>query len=105
MSGKISAALVTTKANVAAIKSVGILRLELVALLLGVRFAETVSEKLEIPLNEHTQWTDSMDVICWVQGYSRRPKSFVANRVREEPVLQNGGTYLVRDMSAESRWF
>ena len=78
-SGRISAALVTAKARVAPIKAVSIPRLELIAAVLGVRLAETVSEKLEILLSQHTVWTDSMDVIYWIRGHSRRLKSFVAN--------------------------
>ena len=53
------------------------------AAVLGVRLAETVSEKLEILLSQHTLWSDSMDVIYWIQGHSRRLKPFVANRVAE----------------------
>ena len=54
------------------------------AAVLGVRLAETVSEKLEIPkAQQHTLWTDSMDVIYWIQGHSRRLKSFVASLVEE----------------------
>ena len=57
---------------------------ELMAAVLGVRLAETVSEKLEIPkAQQHTLWTDSMDVIYWIQGHSRRLKSFVASLVEE----------------------
>ena len=122
VSGKISVALVTAKARVAPIKSVSIPRLELMAAVLGVRLAETVSEKLEIPLSEHTLWTDSMDVIYWVQGHSRRLKSFVANRVAEiqrktspaqwrhvpgekNPADDATRGLDLRDMSTESRWF
>jgi len=84
VSGKISAVLVTAKARVAPIKSASILHLELMAAVLGVRLAEIVSEKLKIPLNEHTLWMDSMDVlIYWVQCHSRRLKSFLANPVAE----------------------
>ena len=79
----ISVALVTAKARVTPIKSVSIPRLELMAAVLGVRLAETVSEKLEIPLSQHTLWTDSMDVIYWIQGHSRRLKPFFSNRVAE----------------------
>ena len=122
VSGTISVALVTAKARVAPIKSVSIPRLELMAAVLGVRLAETVSEKLEIPLSEYTLWTDSMDVIYWVQGHSRRLKSFVANRVaeiqrktspaqwRHVPGEKNPADDATRgldlkDMSTESRWF
>ena len=83
MNGQISVALVTAKARVTRIKSVSILRLELMAAVLGVQLAETVSEKLEILLSQHTLWSDSMDVIYWIQGHSRRLKPFVANRVAE----------------------
>ena len=63
VSGQISVALVSAKARVTPIKSVSIPRLELMAAVLGLRLAETVSEKLEIPQSQHTLWTDSMDVI------------------------------------------
>ncbi|PFX14816.1 hypothetical protein AWC38_SpisGene20999 [Stylophora pistillata] len=83
VNGQISVALVTAKARVTPIKLVSVPRLELIAAVLGVRLAETVSEKLEIPIIQHTLWTDSMDVIYWIQGNSRLLKSFVANRVAE----------------------
>ena len=79
VSGKIFVALTTAKARVAPIKSVSIPRLELMAAVLGVWLVETISEKLKIPLSERALWTDSMDVIDWVQGHSRRLKSFFTN--------------------------
>ena len=104
------------------IKSVSIPRLELMAAVLGVRLAETVSEKLEIPLSQHTLWSDSMDVIYWIQGHSRRLKPFVANRVaeirrksdpaqrRHVPGEQNPADDATRGLDlkslpAKSRWF
>ena len=104
------------------IKAVSIPRLELMAAVLGVRLAETVSEKLEIPLSQHTVWTDSMKVIYWIQGHSRRLKSFVANQVaeiqrksrptqwrhvasEENPADDATRGLDLRDLSAESRWF
>ena len=121
-SGQISVALVTAKARVTPIKSVSIPRLELMAAVLGLRLAETVSEKLEIPLSQRTLWTDSMDVIYWIQGHSRRLKPFVFNRVaeiqrksdpaqwRHVPGEQNPADDATRgldlkNLSAESRWF
>ena len=57
VSGRISVALVTAKARVSPIKSVSIPRLELMATVLGLRLAETVSEKLGIPPCGQTVWT------------------------------------------------
>jgi len=81
-----------------------------------------VSWKLEIPLGQHTLWMDSMDLIYWIQGHSRRLKLFVANRVgeiqrksdlahwRHVPGEQNPANDATRgldlkNVSAESRWF
>ena len=78
--------------------------------------------KVEIPLSQHTLWTDSVDVIYWIQGQSRRLKSFVANRVariqrktnpsqwRHVPGEQSPNDDAtrgldLRNLSAESRWF
>ena len=92
------------------------------AAVLRVRLAETVSEKLEILPSQHTLWTDSMDVIYWIQGHSRRLKPFVSNRVaeiqrksdpaqwRHVPGEQNPADHATRgldlkSLSAESRLF
>ena len=83
VNGQISVALLKAKARVTPIKSVSILRFELPATVLGVRLAETVSEKLEILQSQHTPWSDSIHVIYWIQGHSRRLKPFVVNRVAE----------------------
>ena len=71
VSGQILVALVTAKVRATPIKTVSIPSLALMATVLRVRLAETVSEKLEILLSQHTLWTDSMDVIYWIQGHSR----------------------------------
>ena len=92
------------------------------AAVLGVRLAETVSEKLKIPLSQYILWSDSMGVIYWIQGHSRRLKPFVANRVakiqrksdpaqwRHVPGEQNPADDATRGpdlkgLSAKSRWF
>ena len=122
VNGQLSVALVTAKARVTPIKSVSIPRLELMAAVLGVRLAETVPEKLEIPLSQHTLWSDRMDVIYWIQGHPRRLKPFVANRVaeiqrksdpaqwRHVPGEQNPADDTTRgldlkSLSTKSRWF
>ena len=53
------------------------------AAVLGLRLTRKVSELLEIPFANCTLWTDSKDVLIWIQGQSRRYKTFVANRVSE----------------------
>ena len=53
------------------------------AAVLGLRLSRKVSELLRIPLENCTWWTDSEDVVCWIQGQSRRYKTFVANRISE----------------------
>lgn len=78
--GQISVALVTAKARVTPIKSISIPHLELMASVLGVWLAEMVSKELEIPLGQHTLWTDSMDVIYWIQGHLGQLKSFAPNQ-------------------------
>ena len=83
VSGQISVALVTAIGRVSPIKSVSIRRHELMAAVLRLRLAVTISEKLEIPLSQYTLWTDSMGTIYWIQGHSRRLKPFLANRVAE----------------------
>ena len=79
-SGQISVTLVTAKARVTLIKSISIPHLELMASVLGVWLAEMVSKELEIPLGQHTLWTDSMDVIYWIQGHLGQLKSFAPNQ-------------------------
>ncbi|KAK2571516.1 hypothetical protein P5673_004122 [Acropora cervicornis] len=53
------------------------------AAVLGLRLARKMSELLQTPFSNCTLWTDSKDVIFWIQGQSRRYKTFVANRVSE----------------------
>ena len=53
------------------------------AAVLGLRLARKVSKLLQIPFENCILWTDSKDVIFWIQGQSRRYKTFVANRISE----------------------
>ena len=102
--------------------SVSIPSLELMAAVLEVKLGETVSEKLEIPLSQHTLWTDSVAEIYWIQGDSRWLKPLDSNRITEiqgkldpaqsqhVPEEQNPAGDATRgldlkNLSAESRWF
>ena len=81
--GEVTVQFAVAKAKVAPTKAETVPRLELMAAVLGLRLTRKVSELLDIPFENCTLWTDSKDVICWIQGQSRRYKTFVANRVSE----------------------
>jgi len=81
--GEMTVRFVAAKAKVAPTKATTIPRLEFMAAVLGLRLSRKVAELLQIPFENCTLWTDCKDVICWIQGQSRRYKTFVANRVSE----------------------
>jgi len=81
--GTMSCRLVTSKSRVSPLHSVSIPRLELMSAVVGLRITEKVAKTLAIPKEHWTFWSDSMDVLYWVRGYSRKFKPFVANRLGE----------------------
>jgi hypothetical protein len=56
-------------------------QLELCGAILGPKLAQTVAGVLELPPSDITYWTDSMNVLYWINGASRKYKPFVASRV------------------------
>ena len=74
--------LLFSKARVAPIKKLGIPRLELLAVLIGVRKLKFLQEQLQLPVEKKILWTDNQCVLHWIM--SKRPlTTFVQNRVKE----------------------
>ena len=74
--------LLFSKARVGPIKKLGTPRLELLAVLIGVRMPNFVQEQLRLPLEKKFLWTDNQCVLYWIM--SKKPlTTFVQNRVKE----------------------
>ena len=82
-SGAVSIGFVAAKSRVAPLAATSIPRLELMAAVLGLRMARSISRVLNASLDQATFWSDSMNVLWWIRGRSRSFKPFVANRVGE----------------------
>ena len=82
-SGAVSIRFVAAKSRVAPLAATSIPRLELMAAVLGLRMAGSISRVLNASLDQATFWSDSMNVLWWIRGRSRSFKPFVANRVGE----------------------
>lgn len=80
-SGETVSRLVAAKSKVAPLSATSIPRLELMSAVLGLRLAKSVCEALELDLKRAVFWSDSMNVLWWVRGRSRKFKPFVAHRV------------------------
>ncbi|GBM49848.1 hypothetical protein AVEN_191249-1 [Araneus ventricosus] len=80
--GEIILRFVGSKSRVSPLKRLPIPRLELLACLLGARFAKYIVEPLDIPLKALTFWSDSTTVISWIQRNDKW-RTFVGNRVKE----------------------
>ena len=74
--------LVFSKSRLAPVKGLTIPRLELMAVLIGVRCLQFVNEQLELEINKKLLWTDSQCVIGWLNSV-KKLDAFVQNRVNE----------------------
>ncbi|XP_062714222.1 uncharacterized protein LOC134290992 [Aedes albopictus] len=119
---EVECTLITAKTRVAPLKYLSIPRLELQAAVLGARLAQTISESLSIRATQRYFWTDSRDVLCWINSDHRRFSQFVAHRVSElldtteasewrwiptkENVADDATKWQGRpDLTVNSRWF
>ncbi|VDN54258.1 unnamed protein product [Dracunculus medinensis] len=75
--------LIFAKSRVAPIKTMTIPKLELLAILIGVRAAQFVIKQLEFENAQVILWSDSRCALHWTQNHSRLLPRFIQNRVEE----------------------
>ena len=91
--GSVKVTLAFAKARTAPIKKVTIPKLELRGAALGVKVSTVVGDALNIPVKQHTFWTDSQNVLYWVRSHSRDFKIDVANKISEIQAATDGGQW------------
>ena len=113
-SGTVTTRLVMSKPKVTPLKAISVPRIELMAAIVGLQIADTASQNLGIPKEKRVFWSDSLDVLYWVRGRSRRFKLFASNRVGEVqtktdpaqwvniPIKANPADKLTRGTTADS---
>ena len=74
--------LVFSKARVAPTKQLSIPRLELLAVVIGTRCLNYVTEQLQLTVTDRVLWTDSQCVLHWMTSHKPLPV-FVQNRLKE----------------------
>ncbi|VDM93728.1 unnamed protein product, partial [Onchocerca ochengi] len=75
--------LIFAKSRIAPIKGTTIPRLELLAVLIGVRAAQFVIKQVELEHSEVIVWSDSRCVLHWVKNHSRLLPKFVQKCIEE----------------------
>ncbi|XP_065095601.1 uncharacterized protein LOC135717439 [Ochlerotatus camptorhynchus] len=81
--GVVECALVGAKTRVAPLRFVSIPRLELQAAVIGARLANDILESQKLKPTERFFWSDSRDVLCWLNSDHRKYSQFVAVRISE----------------------
>ncbi|XP_040172707.1 uncharacterized protein LOC120905736 [Anopheles arabiensis] len=81
--GRIEVSLVGSKARVAPLKYLSVPRLELQAAVMGCRIASSITSAHRETIRGSYFWTDSTDVIDWINADHRKYSIFVAHRVAE----------------------
>ncbi|UYV69479.1 hypothetical protein LAZ67_6003736 [Cordylochernes scorpioides] len=82
--GNMTTTLFGSKARVAPLKKLIILKLGLQGCVLGMRFAVLLRSELRLlKVDREVFWSDSKTVLAWIHSEAGRYKEFVANRVGE----------------------
>ena len=74
--------MVFSKTRVAPTKQLSILRLELLAIFIGRRCLNYVTNELQCPVTDRFLWTDSQCVLHWMKSNKPLP-TFIQNRLNE----------------------
>ncbi|XP_075157949.1 uncharacterized protein LOC142231217 [Haematobia irritans] len=118
----IKCSLVGSKTRVAPIKITSVPRLELMAALIGARFARFICENHQIHISKKFFWSDSKTVLSWINSDHRNYSQFVAFRISEILELTSGRDWYwtptkhnvaddatkwarIPNVSLTSRWF
>jgi hypothetical protein len=78
---KIESYLVTSKARVTPTKAESVSRLELNSAVIGLRLGHAVAIAYDMDPKKIYFWTDSMNVLHWINTPANRLKTFVSNRI------------------------
>ncbi|XP_060551271.1 uncharacterized protein LOC132712851 [Ruditapes philippinarum] len=79
---KIKTELIFSKARLAPVKPLTIPKLEIMAVVIGIRSLRFVNDQLRLNINKRFLWTDSQCVLQWINSKKDQPV-FIKNRVHE----------------------
>ena len=79
--GTVSSSPVASKTGVALLSATSIPRLKLMGPVLGLRLALSIAKVLKIDQNLLAFWSDSMNVLWWIQIPSHSFRPLIANRI------------------------
>ena len=81
--GSVKVTIIASKMRVSPLAPTSTPRLELLAVVLGLRLTAFITTSLDMSLSEVRFWSDSMNVLYWIRGKGRQFRPFVAHRIGE----------------------
>ncbi|XP_051159154.1 uncharacterized protein LOC127280291 [Leptopilina boulardi] len=87
--GSVEVSYVAGKSRVSPLKPTSIPRMELQGALIGSRLADYVTREQGIKIDQRFFWTDSRNVLAWINADPHKYQAFVAHRLGEISELTN----------------